>query len=643
MKSVLVLCTLLVLALFANFEARGQEDQYLQIYRLIQDGDNLRDSAQALARYLEAQSALQSFQKLYPDWNNKVVTYRLNYLTSRIADVSSRTPVPVPAQKAETAPKEEATANEGEIQLNAFQSQIRQLQADKMLLEAKLKESLSAQPAAIDPRQLERAEQEIKTLQKENELLKVNLEQHALKTASTDDLKTLAETKKDLAEANRKLAEQTEKAGTLAAQKETLQTKLDNLIPASWNEKNIERTKKDLEEANRRLAAQTELASRLSTEKSALAERVKSLSADAETAAALRAENEILKKQAAQLKAAPEKPADTDRRWFEAQAQIAALQSDKEMLRLEKIALENRVKKLSAPEKTDSATAAANAGRLRQVEQERDDLKQKLEAAEKKLAGHSRKGSTPAVDDLTAQLEVLRTRLAVLDAQKIPYTAEELALFKRPEGRIADAKSAKAPASALPAGAMTLIAEAQRDFSARHYEQAEEKYRKVLSQDENNVYTLANLAAIQLEINHLDDAEKNISKALALNPNDSYSLSILGYLRFQQKKYDDALDVLGRAARLEPRDARIQNYLGLTLSQKGMREAAETALRKAIELEPNYADAHYNLAVTYLTQKPPALALARWHYNKARAGGLASNADLERMLEDGKTASADSH
>jgi Flp pilus assembly protein TadD len=64
-----------------------------------------------------------------------------------------------------------------------------------------------------------------------------------------------------------------------------------------------------------------------------------------------------------------------------------------------------------------------------------------------------------------------------------------------------------------------------------------------------------------------------------------------------------------------------------------MRKEAETALRKSIELDPNYASAHNNLAVVYITQKPPASALARWHYEKARALGMPANPQLEKMLE----------
>jgi Tfp pilus assembly protein PilF len=59
---------------------------------------------------------------------------------------------------------------------------------------------------------------------------------------------------------------------------------------------------------------------------------------------------------------------------------------------------------------------------------------------------------------------------------------------------------------------------------------------------------------------------------------------------------------------------------------------AETALRKAIQIDPNYAAAQNNLAVIYLSQKPPLVQLARWHYQKALDAGQPRNPDLEKAL-----------
>src|SRR5438552_9870355 len=102
----------------------------------------------------------------------------------------------------------------------------------------------------------------------------------------------------------------------------------------------------------------------------------------------------------------------------------------------------------------------------------------------------------------------MRARIEVFEARKVPYTPEELALFKKPEPKIAGLASnpGKKSVRELPPGAATLVAEAERCFAAGQLDKAEEKYLQVLQQDDKNAATLANLAAIQLELHHLAEA-----------------------------------------------------------------------------------------------------------------------------------------
>jgi tetratricopeptide (TPR) repeat protein len=280
-----------------------------------------------------------------------------------------------------------------------------------------------------------------------------------------------------------------------------------------------------------------------------------------------------------------------------------------------------------------AANTAGDAARIKQLEKERDDLQKKLEATAKELYGRKGQAVAARVEEMESQLGALRARLAVFEAQRVPYTAEELALFKTPEPRLADPRAGRKSARELPAGAERFVVSAQRHYSNNEIDQAEQDYLKALQQDKKNVPLLANLANIQLDLKHLDSAEANIKQAIALEPNDAYSHMVLGRLRLHQEKFDEAIDALSRAAKLDPQDAQIQNFLGLALNEKGMRGPAETALRKAIQLDPAYPNAHNNLAVMYLTQQPPLVELARWHYQKALAGGFPRNPDLEKMIE----------
>jgi hypothetical protein len=557
--------------------AEGPDEQYVGIYNLIQEADKLNGNDQpseALPKYLEAQTSLQRFQKGYPDWNTKVISFRLSYVAAKIAAVSPRVPLPTtptpagpglkpaaPANAVPAQPAQPSAPSDWEAQLDGLKDQVRQLQSDKATVEAKLKEALAVQPAALDPRELARAEEKIKSLTKENDLLKVTLDQQKAKSLPATD--------------------------------------------------------------------------------------TKAPSADAETAAALRVENQLLKKQIADLKAAPPSATNADetsRQLVQAKAQVAALQSDKEMLQLEKLALEHRVKQASIPSASPGFTPtqpqSAAANQLKQLQRERDELQKLLQAANKELYSRKGKAAAARLADLEHQLTALRARLEVYEARQVPYTAEELALFKQPEAKpvLAERRGGKKSVKDLPPGTVALVAEAHKYYANRQLDKAEEKYLQVLQQDKTNVPTLANLAAIEVDLGHFETAEININQAITLAPDDAYSFFVLGRLKFGQKKYDESIDAFNRAAKLDPQDAQIQNFLGLVLSEKGMRGPAEAALRRAIQIDPASADAHNNLAVAYITQQPPLVELARWHYQKALAAGHARNPDLEKMLDATKPA-----
>jgi len=649
MKRLLALMALVFFAFILPAGAQSPDDQYVLIYNLIQQADavnNADQPAEALPKFLEAQSDLQKLQKLYPDWHVKVVNFRLNYLAAKIAAVTGKVPIVTvstnaprqPVAKPASASQTQEKPTELERQLAAFQDEVRLLQADKTLLEAKLKEALATQPATVDPRELTKAQERIQSLMKENDLLKASLAPDQINPTTGTAPRTLEEAKKALAAANRELAAQSQRANSLAAEKQTLQERLENAKSNDELAANLDTTKKALAEASHKLAEQTESAGKLALEKEALQMRVRALTTSAESADALRAENELLKKQVADLKSAAPASGDLARQLAQAQGQIAALQSDAEILRLEKIALQNRVKQMNTSGSAAvvrSPNLPEDAEHIKQLERERDDLLKKLEAANKELYGRKGKELGARIDELSGDIATLRARLEIFEARAVPYSAEELALFKPTAIQLAsvDPNAGKKPIKELPADARSLVAEAQRHFSAREFDKAEEKYLEVLRRDDRNVNTLANLAAIQLELNHLDEAEKHLQQALAQSPEDAYVLLRLGDLKFRQEKYDEALDVLSRAAKLDPQNPEIQNFLGVTLSHKGMRGPAESALRRAIQIDPRYGDAHNNLAVIYASQQPPLVELARWHYQKALAAGHPHNAELEKMLD----------
>jgi cytochrome c-type biogenesis protein CcmH/NrfG/shikimate kinase len=576
MKRLALMFFLLSAALSPLHAQQDADDRYLAIYSRIEQADRMSSSEQAavmLPQYVKAQDDLQTFQKIYPDWNPKIISFRLDYVAQKIADLT-----PLVVVKNAIPTNTPSSTEEWKSQFSVLHQQVQALQAENATLQAKLQEALAEQPATIDSRELDRAQDQINSLMKENDLLKASMAELA---PSTNLLRQAVQA---LSEANKKLTDERARADQLAYNNQILQGRLQML-----------------------------------------ASRPGSLDA-------LRGENSLLKKQLADLKAVTNSVSGGfSAEMAKTKAQIAVLQSDAEVALLEKAALENKMRNLQTTNRA-AVDQAENEARIRALTDERNNLLAKLGEADKELYGGRHQSAAAQVSTLSDEVQALRARLAVDEAQVIPYTPDEMALFKQNEPVLGSTNAEKRSFRQLPAGSAALVTEAQHYFSNKEYDKAADDYGKILKLDENNPLVLANLATIEMEEGKLDDAGKHLQAALAKNPDDAYNLSALGYLKLRQEKYDEALDALGRAARLDPQNAEIQNYLGVTLGHKGLRAQAETALRKAVQLNPNFAPAHNNLAVIYISQQPPLAELARWHYLKALDAGQPRNPDLEKLL-----------
>jgi hypothetical protein len=208
-------------------------------------------------------------------------------------------------------------------------------------------------------------------------------------------------------------------------------------------------TAKELDEATAHpggnqhaLGGTTEHQPKTDSEKKALQDQLSQLSGGAAVAAALRAENELLKKQLSDTKAlaaGSEKAAQNAQKLAEAEARIATILSDTEVLRLEKMALEGRLKKALATPAAKSATVSREPDlqRIRQLEKERDDYQQKLAAANKELQSGKSREFTAKVEQLTKEVANLKSRVEVFEAKAIPYTPRNLLCSKsrRPNPR----------------------------------------------------------------------------------------------------------------------------------------------------------------------------------------------------------------
>jgi Flp pilus assembly protein TadD len=161
---------------------------------------------------------------------------------------------------------------------------------------------------------------------------------------------------------------------------------------------------------------------------------------------------------------------------------------------------------------------------------------------------------------------------------------------------------------------------------------ARESFLKVLQAMPDSVPAMVNLGLVEYRAKNLEKAEGLLQNAVNVASKSSLGWLLLGIVQYDRGRYDFALASLAQAAILDPKNPIVHQYLGVTVGQKGWYSGAEDEMRKAIELDPEYSEAHFNLAVFYLQRSPPAVELARRHYQRALELGAAPDPDVERSL-----------
>jgi chromosome segregation ATPase len=224
----------------ARARAAGADDLFIAIYNLIQQADAKVEGGgtnEAYESFLKAQEDLRNLQRQYPTWNERVVNYRLRYVGERLATLKTalqngpaKTESTKDATGANTnAPVSLAPPGEVVSQFNSLNEQIQRLGAEKSLLEAKLREALTAQPAPVDPRQLHEAVERISSLQQTNKVLLTKLEEQEKERKNLVDKVVAEEAQRALNEANRQLLEQRLAASKAEKAKSEIESQLKQL------------------------------------------------------------------------------------------------------------------------------------------------------------------------------------------------------------------------------------------------------------------------------------------------------------------------------------------------------------------------------------------------------------------------------
>ena len=482
---------------------------------------------------------------------------------------------------------------------------IAQLTAENRALKGRVDEAVAARSNAAGTgavgRQLAQANAEIVRLQKERADLQQRL-------SGAPAAEALAQLRAENAGLRQQLEQATAKAGAT----------------------------KDAAELKHQLEQSRSEAASLQKEAGALQQRLAAAPLPA-TLARLTADNQKLRQQLTEAEARIATGGDTAKvtqQLATERGRLASTEAAVKNLQSENAALQRRVEQADKRAEALDVTAKASAkeaDRARLLERQLAALQKQLAETDRQIADRNVQRLETRLTSLNDQMLALRSRMGIYEAKALPYTAQELALFRAPAATNLVAQSTLTRRRTSGANA-NLEVNAEKLMTAGDLPQAEQQLAQVVQKDDKEVRAFCNLAITQAGQGRFPDAEKSARQALALSPEDAASLGVLGHVLSAQNRRDESLDVLSRAVALRPKDAGIQTLLGIALADKGQRAEAETAFRKALQASPNHLDAHYNLAILYLTQQPPLIELARWHYLKSLSAGSAPNPELEAKL-----------
>jgi Flp pilus assembly protein TadD len=689
MKNTLLLCVAFALCSCGTsplWAAPDPGDRFLEAYFLIQEGDSATrqgDWSKANTKFTSAQEILREIKSDSPAWNPHIIEFRLKYLEDRIAELKPKLetpppaapapePAPVPTPEAppeapavETTnvppaaavvppptppapPAETEQVRELSAELQRAREQVKQLEAARDELNAKLQEQLSQVAPTQTTPQIE-------------ELLKTNQELAAKLAAAQTEIAQAREqistnapappapaVEPDVVQQLR--TELAEARGELQHTKEELQSTRLELGTAKQALEKAQTDNLELRRSYDELTAQLTDANRKLVSAHAASDK------DDEIIRQLRKENALLRI-IAERKAlvTPPEPEDTTgnraipelRGW---RPRPRPETSAKELPKKEPVppppspsAAEESsrgklVAKLTAPKKPEPVEPASVTSTSAPVAA---PTSVKPSPAPAKPAVAKPAPVKPAPVKPTPVKPAAPKPVAVKPAPvKPPVPAKTTA--PQPEKVVSKSAAATSKekaqetsenASTASTDVRKQLNEARAALALKDYDAAATKYDTVLKIEPDNLVALSNLGVIRYKQGRLDEAEENLRKAVATAPNDSSTRSLLGVIYFRKGLTEESFNELTRAVALDPRNAEAHNYLGIVLNEKGWGAAGEQEIRRAIELNPQYADAHFNLAVIYAKQRTPKIELARYHYKKALDMGAPPDPALEALLK----------
>ncbi|MEM9399070.1 MAG: tetratricopeptide repeat protein [Verrucomicrobiota bacterium] len=589
---------------FGVAEAATPQDQYLQIYLLIQEADKLETAGQkasARARYEVALKRLRELNETNSDWEPTIVKYRIKYS------------------------QEKVTALEGAEDANPDQ-----------VAPPIPPELLSGGGTATPPQALPATPSQSIS----DSTISPDQQMNNMTPSSDMGMPVISES----------LTGNT--SGNFSSDSSS---NLDSESDPTVLKARIRELEEDLNETRGRLNTAIADAAQLRTKVAELEEQLVAArqGSDNDQIQMLMAENASLKDQLleAQSQINMISGAGGSEAIANLQEQITKLQGQLELARKENEALQETTSeyKVKLEElQTSLASAEEMLNKPNPLTNENQVLRDIIERQLKEQARRetAKKLAMDELSSLGVEATRLKTQLDILSSPLIVLSTDELDILRKPKAELVMDPSSGSISTTVTKPSMDystrprvpeefrdVAEEASRRFAEQKFDEAAALYQSILNTYPDSLYALSNLAVVRFQQQNYPEAEKALKAAVKLAPQDAFSHSILGIVLYQQGKYDEAVDILTRAVALDANDPKTRNYLGIAASQKGWQEAAEQECRKAIELDDKYGDAHFNLAVIYATQKPPSRELARRHYQRSLELGVPRDDELEKLLQ----------
>lgn len=184
-------------------------------------------------------------------------------------------------------------------------------------------------------------------------------------------------------------------------------------------------------------------------------------------------------------------------------------------------------------------------------------------------------------------------------------------------GRVDDGiKLAKAQLSGTPDDRDVEMALAQMYTRLRRWKEAEDELDKaeaLSSKPEEKIYVYFLRGDLAERQKHYDTAEDDFRKILAIDANNSMTLNYLGYMLADRGvKLDDALGMIQKAVQLDPQNGAYLDSLGWVYFKMGQYTLSEVNLRKASERMSTDPTVHDHLGELYEKTGRLKLAAAQW-------------------------------